>query len=226
MSGNTRFATGKIQRGTLPGRQRGVVLILTLIVLIAMTLAAIALVRSVDTTNVVAGNMAFKQGATLAGDIGTEAAINWLSARAGTSELYNANPAAGYYPYSPNPAWDMTGNSGSATRARVNWDLNDCNGQVDISLCFHPSDPVPGAGTGTEVKYVIHRLCLEAGDSNSATNNCATTASTAAGVSVGAKDYTSKAGLTGVTQVEYYRITSRIRGPRHTLSYVETIVHF
>ncbi len=207
-------------------RQKGVVLIITLIVLVAMTLAALALMRSVDTGNVVAGNMAFKQGATHAGDIGTNAAITYLNTIVGTANAYTQHDIAGYYPYSPTPEWDMTGNSGDVTRGRVNWDVNNCGGVVPIGLCFHASDLVPGAGSGTEVKYVIHRLCATAGDPNGMGNNCATTSSNVAGVSEGAKDYTSKGGINGTVQVEYYRITTRIKGPRNTISYTESIVHF
>ena len=46
-----------------PGSQKGAVLFFTLIALVAMTLAALAMVRSVDTGNLVAGNIALKQGA-------------------------------------------------------------------------------------------------------------------------------------------------------------------
>ena len=61
------------------GRQRGVVLIIALIALVIMTLAALAMIRSVDTSNLIAGNMAFQQAATHSGDSGIEAAITWLS---------------------------------------------------------------------------------------------------------------------------------------------------
>lgn len=207
-------------------RQKGVVLVITLIVLVAMTLAALALMRSIDTGNVVSGNMAFKQGATLAGDAGTEAAINYLGTIVGTANSYTRNDMEGYYPFSPTPEWDMTGNSGDLTRGRVNWDIDNCGGVVPIGLCFHPSASVAGAGANTDVKYVIHRLCQTAGDPNGLGNNCATTSSEVTGVSMGAKDYTSKGGMKGMVQVEYYRITTRVKGPRNTISYIETIVHF
>lgn len=48
--------------------QQGVVLFVALIILVAMTLAGIALMRSVDTNVLIAGNLAFRQGATMAGD--------------------------------------------------------------------------------------------------------------------------------------------------------------
>ncbi len=54
----------------IPLRQRGAVLLIALIVLVAMTLAGIAMMRSVDTGILVSGNMAFRQSATLAADAG------------------------------------------------------------------------------------------------------------------------------------------------------------
>ena len=76
--------------------QEGVVLLISLIVLVAMTLAAIALVRSVDTTNIIAGNLAFQQAATNAGDLGSEQAIDWIQTQATGTSLYVDNFAAGY----------------------------------------------------------------------------------------------------------------------------------
>src|SRR5208283_5235548 len=51
-----------------PGRiaqQRGVVLFIALIVMVAMTLAALGLMRSVDTTAAAIGNLAFRQASIL-----------------------------------------------------------------------------------------------------------------------------------------------------------------
>lgn len=203
--------------------QRGVVLLITLIVLVAMTLAAIALVRSVDTGNVVAGNLAFKQSATLAGDAGTESAITWLSGVAGTAASYNDNAPNGYYATSQDTL-DMTGRSGDPNRALVNWDFNNCNG-VAASACISPSQPI-NAGAGNQVNYIIHRLCTSPGDPNSVANSCVTFQSEAA---LSPKRGEIKVGEEKRFQsspVEHYRITSRIKGPRNTISYVETIVHF
>lgn len=148
-----------------PERQRGVVLILTLIVLVAMTLAAIALVRSVDTGNVVAGNMAFKQGATQAGDYGTESAIAFLRtggvggiAIAGDAASYVDIPAQGYY--ATGQDLDMTGNSHDPSRGLVDWDSNNCNGAAAAG-CLTPAAPVTTA-TGNTVTYIIQRLCTQA----------------------------------------------------------------
>ena len=54
--------------GALRGAQHGVVLLISLIVLVAMTLAGIAVMRSVDTNVLIAGNLAFRNAALSAAD--------------------------------------------------------------------------------------------------------------------------------------------------------------
>jgi hypothetical protein len=65
-------------------KQRGVVLLIALIVLVAMTLAGIGMMRSVDTGTVIAGNMAFREATANANDAGISAAFNALVAVANT----------------------------------------------------------------------------------------------------------------------------------------------
>ena len=71
---------GRKARSHASGRaeQRGVVLFIALIVMVAMSLAGIALIRSTDTAGIVAGNLAFKQAATNALDRSVEAAVHGL----------------------------------------------------------------------------------------------------------------------------------------------------
>ena len=57
-------------------------LIVVLIALLIIGFAAVALLRSSDTSTLVTGNLAFQKSALAAGDAGTEAAITWLSANA------------------------------------------------------------------------------------------------------------------------------------------------
>ena len=96
-------------RGTPRARQGGVVLMMALIVLVAMTLAGIALVRSVNTSNIIAGNLAFQQAATHAGDTGTEAAVGWLEAN-NTAALHGDLLGQGYTASRSDPglgqSWD------------------------------------------------------------------------------------------------------------------------
>jgi Tfp pilus assembly protein PilX len=198
-----------------------VVLIIALIALVAMTLAGIAMVRSVDTGNLVAGNLAFKQGATLAGDSGIEAAITWLSGVAGTANSYNDGSANGYYATSQDNL-DLT--SRDSSKAWVDWDFNNCGG-ASVPACITPAAPVSATG-GNTVTYIIHRLCLAPGDPNAAGNSCANYQASGSTSPQKGEIKQGEDRRFEPLPVEYYRVTARVVGPRNTVSYVETILHF
>ena len=73
-------------------KQTGVVLFIALIVLVAMTLAGIAMIRSTDTGNVVAGNIAFRQAALQEADVGVDAAYTALTTSSITPTTTTAGP--------------------------------------------------------------------------------------------------------------------------------------
>jgi Tfp pilus assembly protein PilX len=182
------------------GQQRGIVLFITLIVLVAMTLAGIAMVRSVSTTNIIAGNLAFQQGATHAGDTGIETAIAWLEQN-NTGTTLHGN-GAGYIAARQDPT------------AGQSWD-DFWNAQLGTQALTLSQD-----AAGNTSSYIIHRLCLTAGAPTAVGVNCATSpTSSTTGGSKGA----------GAIQLQYssqvyYRITARVAGPRNTVSYVQAIV--
>lgn len=187
-------------------RQRGVVLMITLIVLVAMTLAAIALVRSSDTTNLIAGNLAFQQAATNSGDQGTEAAIVWLEQNnSGTYLHADHNTSGDQLGYSsirqdpvPGQTWENFWNTVLSNQS--------------ISLA-------PDAA-GNTVSYAIQRMCRLTGAPSSGAG-CAVSSATA--TTVGNSEDAGTVVLQYSSQV-FYRITSRIVGPRNTVSFVQTIV--
>lgn len=188
-------------------RQQGVVLFIALIVLVAMTLAGIALMRSVDTGTVIASNLAFKQNTTSIADLGVESARGWLLGQ-GATALYNDNTSSGNaYHANMQSSLDLLGNDPGKT---------DYNWSNAASVGTAPS--------GYTVRYVIHRLCDSSG--NPVSVNCiksATTGSSTASGTKGAAAYGQFA--ISVPTNAYYRITVRVTGPRNTLSYVQTVVY-
>ncbi|UUZ75298.1 hypothetical protein LP414_26180 [Polaromonas sp. P1(28)-13] len=70
---------------TVRSKQHGVSLIIALIALIAMTFAGLALIRAVDTSNVISGNLAFRQASLHATDVGVETALTALGTIVTTS---------------------------------------------------------------------------------------------------------------------------------------------
>lgn len=191
--------------------QQGVVLIISLIVLLSMTLAAIALVRSVDSGILAAANLALRQSATLAGDNGLRAGTTWLTGVGDATTLHNNNNA-GYWANAqnlpPTPFNPLT----------YDWETA---GQSVCALASCAPDVA-----GNVVRYVIHRLCDSAG--NPLSINCVR-APISSGSTEGhsAVDYrhlyptgTAAGGLGGVL----YRVSVRITGPRNTTSYIQAVL--
>jgi type IV pilus assembly protein PilX len=204
-------------------RQQGLVLIIVLIVLVAMTLAGIALMRSVNTSTLVAGNLALRQAAAQEGDTGTEYAITWLQNNAGGTALNQNILQNGYF---ASYAFDSS-NPGSGQTWDAFWSTLDptpvarpVTGTAvnSGSVWTLPTD----TATGNTVSYIIQRLCSgQYAPTDTKNNTCVTspTSTTAQGDSygVGATQFISSSQI-------YYRITSRIEGPRNTVSYVQTYV--
>lgn len=197
-------------------RQVGVILIITLIALVAMTLAAVALVRSVDTGTIVAGNLGFKQSAVVSGDAGLEAARTWLLAN--TTLLSANSPNNGYYA-TRQDGIDFTGaRTPSVLADNVDWD--GTNGASVSKSKLVNSGTADSAGN--VVAYVIHRMCDIPGGINDPGQACATATIDATGSTKDAPDY-SKYGLQSAKLV-YYRVTSRVLGPRNTVTYVQSLL--
>ena len=180
-------------------KQQGVVLFIALIVLVAMSLAGVALWRSIGTGVLIAGNIAIQRGAVTSSDVGIEGARTWLMAQ--TPSVLNNTQPQGYI-----SNWD---NLFDATT--FNWDTLG-------------STPAVTDAAGFSVQYVIHRLCSLPNAGNNAPNQQCLTVSEA-GTSSGRGGGSYGVMPLGGTTYIYYRITSRAVGPRNTVSYTQSIMY-
>ena len=179
----------------LPSRQAGAVLIIALFVLIAMTLSALALIRSVTTTQLISGNLAFRESAVLSAERATENALAWLASLP-KKDLYFDKPANGYLAKRADPDWKAFWNDRGSPRVK---------GVEDAA--------------GNRVDYVIHRLCESAGAPLDDATKCSKPP-------INTSDDSREGGRESFwsdNQV-YYRITSRVTGPRNTVVHTQTIV--
>jgi len=200
-------ATALGTRASLPSRARGAVLFIALIVLVAMTLAGIAIMRSVDTATLIAGNLAFKQGTVQSSDNGVEQAYQWLLANRPTLSVNNA--PQGYNSGYANPVW--TSAAAWASSVTVGTDA-----------------------AGNTISYQIHRMCNCADTTYNGvcaatgqSNQCALDNPTGTGAPPPpAQGESFTVGAAGYLQDPrvYYRITVRTQGPRNTVSYVQSMV--
>jgi type IV pilus assembly protein PilX len=208
-------------------RQRGMSLLFALLALAALSLAGVALVRSVNTSSQVIGNLGFKQDATSAGGAATETAIAWLQANSALLDSNNA--AAGYYATSLD-SMDPTGRTTTVAKplGLINWDSDNCAYATagTYASCSLLSAAAP-AVNGNNPRYLISRLCEKA-EPASGTNICAkpAAASLTDAVQRGEVRVGTELRPSKLSTSPYYRIIVRTVGARNTVSYTETIVHF
>lgn len=130
--------------------QRGVVLFFTLIALLAMSLAAVALIRSVDTSALISGNLASKQMVITGAERGIADAMGQLANMRNASAVdldldashpLNQTNLAAYHGYysSFNSGLDVTG--------LLAWVIP--NGSVNMGK----------DASGVSVSYIIQRMC-------------------------------------------------------------------
>lgn len=216
--------------------QRGVSLLFALLTLVALMMATLALVRSVDTSTLLLGNIGFKQDATAAADQATRQAITWLSTN--TASL-NTDASTGYYASTlelaadgttVKPPVDATGRQqSSSSRQLIDWDGDGCKYATSgtYTTCAVLSTSVDDIN-GNKARYVIFRLCSKPGDfGTDSTITCATPLKSSSGgtTSKEACDYKGCPIATSGNQ-PYYRVVVRVQGARKTASFTETIVHF
>jgi len=199
---NTRIRHAR-RRLPTPRSQRGTMLIIALIVLVAMTLAGIATMRSVDTATVMAGNIAFRQSALNAADQGVQAAFALLQPTS-SSGLNMDGALLGYKSSAPAIEPDWTNENAWAGAAQLNGGTPDAAGNV--------------------VWYVIQRLCTLANvDATAAGNRCGSTVNTAALSKEGEDNFRLAGGeFSSQLQVQY-RITARAVGPRRSIAIVQML---
>jgi hypothetical protein len=186
-----------------------------------MALAGLALIRSVDTNVIVAGNIAFRQSATNSAEQGLEAARAWLVTNKSTLSddqvAPTATPPSAYFSNWQNTA-DLTGND--STKGDFDW----ANNSVQVTAADT---------AGNRIRYVIHRLCADSNKTPSSTS-CVKVSSTTAGGGATGGEYVGRRGYEGggassgfnlSTSIVYYRVTVRVDGPRNTRSYVQALMY-
>lgn len=182
-------------------KQKGFVLLIALIMMIVMTLGALALVRSLNSATLIAGNLGFRTAALNSADIGLENAVNWLTNN--IALLSDDVAAQGYYSAgiafvpAPGQTWD-----------------NYWNTALSVQAIALPQDAM-----GNIASYVIHRMCTIPGNAGGG-NPCsfAPIALSNIGEQPGKELYNPD--LNPPPQV-YYRITARVQGPRNSVAYAQ-----
>jgi len=184
------------QRPLSRGRQGGYILLLVLVALGAMMISGIALVRSMDTSQLVAGNLAARNATLHSADLGVQQAVTWLQGQATTGVLNADSAANGYYSAGIEQPW--TSPSFWSTCAACN--------TTDAA--------------GNTVSWVISRMCAITGTPNANGNYCSALSGT---TSIGGS-YSSDAINFSGSPVYFYRVSVQVRDSRNTTTLSQAFV--
>jgi type IV pilus assembly protein PilX len=203
---NTMTATISFMPRRQPSvpRQRGLVLMLVLIVLGILALAGAAVMRSVDTGNTIAGNHSFQQGAMHASEQALAASMAFVRARV---EAGNGNTTAQNVYYATRQVEDPRG-----FPAVIDWDAVACvdeRGVVATGSCTDNDGRY-------KVQFVVERLCTA--------NPAAGSVQNLRAVCEHDVDAFGPPIVDPETIPVHYRVIVRVRGPRNSDNWYEALI--
>jgi hypothetical protein len=202
--------------GRRPARQRGVVMIVTLVALVVLLLGAVALLRSSDASSALAGQLGFRRheepGRAGHGVVASLKTGSLASAKARQSSDPKANYAA--------VQLDSDASTGLPTILLKSDDEFEDAG-YKLNIVDGGDSSAANAGSGVKVRYLIDRLCLAAGAIDPA--SCSRTN---VQVQFNGQDSGSQKADTEFRSWRpvVYRISVRVDGPRGTQAFFQSSV--
>jgi Tfp pilus assembly protein PilX len=219
--------------GKIGTHQQGLALLVALIALVAMSLVAILLARTVMAQQDMASNLAFREVAMGEADIASERARDWLLAvwSQDADLLKNDQTRAGYYATSPSGGEACSGidfleGCPVGNAQRVAWQDRDVHAhQGKVAPFCQTVGEV--ASTGDVACYVIERLCeYEAGKTEPFCQTRISEGFDDGSQCAEGRDCSGKTSFKPPVAGDgvLYRITVRVSGPRENAAYTQTYV--
>ena len=200
---NRRIAT--VDAGPA-SRQRGIATLIALVALVMMALVVLALVRSSDTSTVIAGNIAFRRDLTNQAQRVIPVA----------STLFSSGALAGGPSSSTRWGDVKTSNYFAETLASNNQGIP--NILLNDNTFTGTAGDITDTTAGVTIRYAIDRLCTNA--------TPGTPVAPTAAICVQGFVTTPNSGTAGVAQagsifIPAYRLSIRVTGPRETQAFVQ-----
>lgn len=180
--------------------QSGVVMVMTLICLVLMLIASVALTRSSTNSLLQAGNFAFKRDLLNQAERGFAQAVTNLNSAAVTADLPSIN-------YS---ATQLTSNAQGIPNVLINDSTFTSSGMT--------GSDITDSSAGITIRTVIDRQCSAVGEFSSAT--CVPYVVPVSAALSGTARLKQVKGENQAT----YRISVRVKGPRNTEAFQQMIV--
>jgi hypothetical protein len=206
-------------------RQRGVVLFIALIVMVAMSLAAVALIRSIDTGTQVVANLAFRQASIVLSNWAVERAAKGLFSQYGgplVADITQDDLGENYYA-THNQTWDDANGVPQPLQTLSNVGL------AGLGQVFPPDQ------SGNTVHYVVERMCNpDPALTNPQRPDGSDPKLPKDSTTIGWCDVVNPKGG-GMHESDrdkgfifspqaFYRVTVRVDGPKNTVTFVQTML--
>jgi Tfp pilus assembly protein PilX len=220
--------------------QHGLVLLIAMIALVVLSLAAVALIRTVDSATMIAGNLNFKQSATSSGEAALITANLWLDTKHAVDPPVGLNvddSTAGYYA----TMTSLTTARGlpsdkvlESLTADATWlAANSRVAFVAKPTCTAPQESKPYADgftdcSGNSIRFVIERMCSLPGAASGALANPAQKCLFGPSIESGGSQQVCPAGGCPPSSTQaspMYRVTARSAGPKNTFGYIQSFVY-
>lgn len=202
-----------------PAGQKGVVLIMTLVILVIITMSSMAMMLSMRAGISASGNIAFRQAAVKVADVALEDAFVWIGNNADDATLETDHLGGGLAYYAVENRADS-----DCTRGGVTTFMPQTYDFAKAGCATKRAASV----AGYELYYVVHRMAAGNGACGDAGVLClapisASTTTTGTGDSQDAEgaQFSGSAG----SKTVYYRITVKVSGPRRNNRFVQSFVY-
>ncbi len=198
---------------SLPPRQRGVVLFIALIVMVVMSLAALGLIRSVNTTTTVLANLALRQAAILPANYAVEDASVGLFADAGGPRIPDVRidtPAQNYYAeHSQAAGWDDQYGVPQPLQTKAN--------ALALTRFFTDAE-------NNRITYITERMCTATAPVIPADNSAAGSWCDMMQPKQSPGTTVNQGAPLVLPQQVFYRVTVRVDGPQNTVSFLQAML--
>jgi type IV pilus assembly protein PilX len=212
--------------------QTGLVLFFALLALAVMSIAAVALIRSVDTNALLSGNMVFRQSASTASNVALEGITENIAKKVTLAVSTSHHPTLGYYANCSQ--FDAQPNAlvcDGTQLTTMTW--NDANSTLVPSQTDGNDEIRDGVDRqGNEIRYVVERMCnysdaeINAGTATSIASRCmmASSPSNGENCSHNVNNLELFKPCIASSDSPLYRVTLRIAGPKNTVTFMQSFI--
>jgi Tfp pilus assembly protein PilX len=188
----------------LADRERGIVVFVALIAVVLLSLAAVALMRSVHTSTLVVGNLAFRQAAMSVSTAAVETAVyDMFPPTATIANLINDDLNRNYY-----------------ASLQAGEDARGVPAVLQSVGAYPGSFKVLSDASGNSARYVIERMCVAAAAGKAASSvECEMIPPKQSMGQTANEQY----GIP-LPRVPYYRLTVRVDGPNNSVTFGQAML--